>query len=116
MTLAGVRKIALAIPGAEEVASYGASAFRISGKRFAMMAVNKAAEPNTLAIGLTFEERDALIAESPDKFYTADHYRPYPWVLVRLSKITESELRDVLLAASKRIGATAKRPRPRASK
>ena len=101
VTFDTVRKIALAIPGAEEGTSYGGLCFKINGKKFAGQAVNKAAEPNSLGVMMDFDQRDALIEEAPETYYTADHYLHYPVVLVRLSKVNSSALRDLLHAASR---------------
>jgi hypothetical protein len=50
----------------------------------------------------------------PDTFFTTDHYRGYPTVLVRLDSVTEDDLRDVLevawlLSAPKRLRAAFER-------
>jgi len=44
----------------------------------------------------TFEQRDAMIAEDPETYFTTDHHRPYPWVLARLSTLQPSALSDLL--------------------
>jgi len=99
VTFDTVRKIALAIPGVEEGTSYGGLCFKINGKKFAGQAVNKSAEPNSLGVIMDFDQRDALIAEAPETYYTTDHYVNYPAVLVRLSKVNTAALRDLLQAA-----------------
>jgi hypothetical protein len=40
-----------------------------------------------------------MLADDPETYYLTDHYRPYPWMLVRLSKVREDALREVLLIA-----------------
>jgi len=44
-----------------------------------------------------------LLAADPETFFTTDHYRGYPTVLVHLQKIDASRLRDVLSAAWRRL-------------
>jgi len=45
------------------------------------------------------EEKGALIAADPDKFFTEPHYNGYPAVLVRLEAIDEDELTELLTDA-----------------
>jgi hypothetical protein len=92
-----VRAIALAMPRVAEGTAYSSPAFKVDGKMFACLAINKSAEPNTLAIRMAFEDRDELIAADPKVYYLTDHYVDYPCVLVRLSRINQDALRDLLL-------------------
>ena len=96
MTVAQALKLALALPNVEKGTAYGAPAVKTGGQMFACQATNKAAEPNSLAIRMDFEERDALIAEDPETYYLKDHYVPYPCVLVRLSRVHPDAMRDLL--------------------
>jgi hypothetical protein len=96
-TFDSVREIALAIPGVQEGTAYGSPAFKVDGKMFACVAVNRSAEPNTLVIRMDFEQRDELIAAEPKTYYLADHYVDYPCVLVRLARVRQDALRDLLL-------------------
>src|SRR5262245_42560721 len=91
-----VKKIGLTLPGVEESRTYGVSSLKVRGKLMACPAINKAAEPNSLMIRVSFDERDALIGEDPDTYYVVEHYVPYPCVLVRLSRVNASALRDLL--------------------
>ena len=56
----------------------------------------------TLAIKCGFDERDLRMQADPDTFFTTDHYRGYPTVLVRLASVTAHDLRDVFEQAWKR--------------
>src|SRR5262249_27845425 len=60
--------------------------------------------------GVPFEDRDALIDEQPDVYYLADHYAPYPCVLVRLARVDPAALRDLLLMGWRFVSAQKKRP------
>jgi len=91
-----VRQIALALPGVEESTMYGAPAVKLRKKLLACPAIHRSAEPNTLAVRINFEERDELIDADPDIYYLKDHYANYPVVLVRMSRISEDALRDLL--------------------
>jgi hypothetical protein len=105
-----VRKVGRTLPDVEESTAYGSPALKVGGRLFACIAINKAAEPNSLMIHMPFEDRDALIAEQPDLYYLADHYAPYPCVLVRLSRVDASVLRDLLLMGWRFVSARKKPP------
>jgi len=42
------------------------------------------------------DERDFRMKADPETFFITDHYRGYPTVLVRLTSVTTTDLRDVL--------------------
>ena len=92
-----VRKLGLRLPEVEEGTAYGSPALKVRGRMLACLAVNRSAEPNTLAVCIDFLQRDELIAEEPKTYYLTDHYVSYPCVLVRLARIREDALRDLLL-------------------
>ena len=92
-----MRRIGLALPEVEEGKSYGSPALKVRGRMFACLAIHRSAEPNTLAVRIEFDRRDELIAAEPETYYLTDHYVNYPCVLVRLARIHEDALRDLLL-------------------
>ena len=106
-----VRKIALEFSGVEESTAYGSPALRVRGKLLACIPVNKAAEPESLAVSTDRLRREELLAEDPGVYYLAEHYVNYPLVLVRLSRIHPDALRDLLSAAWRFV--TAKSPAKR---
>jgi hypothetical protein len=110
-----VRKLGLALPNVEEGTTYGSPALKVGGQMFACIAIHKSAEPDSLAIRMEFEQRDALIAEDPATYYLTDHYVDYPCVLVRLKRVHRDALRDLLIAGHRFVSARAKAraPRPR---
>lgn len=89
-----VRRIALALPGAYEHASYGgAPSFRTKPRGFAFLR----ADIDALAVYVASEEdKLALIASDPDIYFTTPHYDGHPMVLVRLSAVDEAELAEAL--------------------
>ena len=93
-----VCEIARTLPGAEESTSYGTPAFKVKGKLFARFHQDGEA----LVVSVDFEEREEMMNADPEKFYITDHYRNYPWILVRLSKVRPDELRDLLLGSWRR--------------
>ena len=44
-------------------------------------------DPDSLVIKMPFEQREELMAADPETYYITDHYRDYPWMLVRLSAV-----------------------------
>jgi hypothetical protein len=48
---------------------------------------------------MPFDQREALMAEAPEKYFITDHYLNYEYILVRLPNVTEAEMRDLLKAA-----------------
>jgi len=53
----------------------------------------------TLVVKCGFDERDLRMQFQPDMFFTTDHYRGYPSVLVRLTKVRLKDLREVIEVA-----------------
>ncbi len=99
VTFDTVRKLGLALPDVEEGTAYGAPALKVRGKLLACVPSHKSAEPGSLVVRIDFDQRSGLLAEAPEIYYLTDHYRDCPSVLVRLSRIREDELRDLLNAA-----------------
>ena len=91
-----VRKIGLALPGVEESTMYGTPALKLRGRLVACIASNKSAEPDTLVVRVSFDERSEMLDTDPDVYYLKDHYVGYPCVLVRLARIHPDALRDLL--------------------
>ncbi len=95
MTFDDVRKIALALDHVEESTSYGTPAFKVRGKLVARLWE----DGETLVVGMDFDQREELLAAGPDTYYLTDHYRNYPWILVRLPRVHPDALRDLLRGA-----------------
>jgi hypothetical protein len=88
---ATVREVALALPGTEESTSYRTPAMKVGGKLIARLKE----DGETLVVPMPIADRDVRTAE-PDVFSVTDHYRPWPYVLVRLGKITRTDLGELL--------------------
>ena len=56
-------------------------------------------EPNSLGVGVSFEERARLMAARPDVYYLTEHFANYPAVLARLTNMRRDELRELLSTA-----------------
>lgn len=96
-----VRTIGLALPGVEESTAYGSPALKVRGKLLVCVPAHRAAEPGSLVVSVDFNDRAELLAEAPNIYYLTDHYIPYEFVLVRLSKMNLDALRDLLGMAYK---------------
>jgi hypothetical protein len=91
-TLQTVRRLALALPGAEEGTSYGTPAFKVKRKLFARLHQ----DGESLVVKIDPDERDMRMKVDPESFYITDHYVGYPMMLVRLSTVDPDDLRDIL--------------------
>ncbi len=92
-----VRSLGLALPNVEAATKYdGSPILTLGGAFMAGLATHPSAEPATLVIRFSSEDRDSLLEEAPDIYYLTDHYRRHPVVLVRLPRIDREALRDVL--------------------
>jgi len=96
---ARVAALGRSLPRIEEGIAWGSPALKIDGRMMCCIATNKAAEPNTLCVNVAFDQRDELLAADPDTYYLKDHYVNYPCVLVRLGRIPDDALRDLLRMA-----------------
>jgi hypothetical protein len=90
-----VRQMGLALPKAEEGISYGTPALKVKGKLF----VRLREEGDVIVLKMPFELREGLLADDPETYFITDHYREYPCVLVRLAKVAEPALRELLQIA-----------------
>ena len=108
VTFEQVRKIALALQNVEEGTSYGTAAFKTGGKLLARLKE----DGDSLVVGTTFEEREEMLSADPETYYITDHYLKYPWVLVRLSRVSLDALQDLLNRAL-RLASKTTRPAPK---
>jgi len=99
VTVARTRLLLLSLPGTEEGPCYGTAGFRVRGKFLARLRDND----TVLVVKCGALERDFRIQAEPRTFFTTDHYRGYPTVLIRLASVQEDDLRDILEVAWRRI-------------
>jgi hypothetical protein len=89
---ATVRKMVLAFPGVAEGTSYGMPAFLLDGKFFSRFNEKE----QGLVVHADAPLRDTLLASRARVYFTTDHYRGYPYVLVRLERVPRAELAALL--------------------
>ena len=93
MTFDDVRKIALAWPEVEDSTSYSTPALKVRKK----LLVRLREDGDSLVMpGVPPEERDMLVESQPKVFYFTDHYKDYPFVLIRLSKAKRGTVEPLL--------------------
>jgi len=90
-----VRQLALALPGAYEQASYGGRpSWRTAPRMFAWLRD----DPEALVVWVeAVEDKEALIAADPVKFFTTAHYEGQPIVLARLEAIDAEEAAELIV-------------------
>jgi hypothetical protein len=93
MTFEDVRALADKWPGVEDGTSYGTPALKVRGR----MLTRLREDEDTLVVpGVGPDERDMLIAARPRTFYVTDHYRDWPYVLMRLSHSDPAQVEPLL--------------------
>ena len=99
-------------------AETGQVGFEVGGKALAWSYLARPAPkaarvlvPGVLAVRCAKEMKALLLEAAPDRFFTDDHYRNYPAVLVRLSAIEADELEGLLRGAWKTVAPTAVKKR-----
>ena len=100
-----VRKLALALPEAEESTTYRKPAFKVAGKVFAWESPHV---HGALALNCDHGERPLMIETNPEMFFATPHYEGYPIVLVHLEAADAKELAERieeswLIAAPKKL-------------
>ena len=104
-----VRRIALALPDTSEAEDHFAFSVLNKGKQKGFVwAWNERVEPkkprvpraDVVAIRvLDQDDKEALLSSDETRFFTEPHYDGFPAVLVRLSKVTAAELRQLVASA-----------------
>lgn len=121
-TQADVRRIALALPGAQEGKDRFACFVMDKGKPkgFAWVWLERpegkkarVPNPDVLAVRVANNaQKDLIVASDRRKFFTEQHYSGYPAILVRLKEVTVADLRVLLEEAWRCRAPKALRERP----
>jgi hypothetical protein len=96
VTVDEIRELALSLPRTEEALVRDRVKFRVKG----IVYVAISADETTMGFGFPKEEREALVAAEPEKFFM-----PIPsdmrfnWVQVRLGAIDAGEMRELVIDA-----------------
>lgn len=87
-----IRKIAHALPGVVDGTSYGTRALKVGGKLFARVHQSM----DCVVLRCEFLDREILMQSAPDAFFITDHYRDYPWILLRLGVVDKRVLPELI--------------------
>lgn len=103
VTFDEVCKLGLELPGVAKSMTWGTASLKVDGKMF----VRLKEDGETLVLKMDIVSRDLVIQAQPKIFYITDHYRDWPYVLVRMSELRTPQLQELLedswrLAASKK--------------
>ena len=96
ITFDTVRQMGVGLPGVEASTAYGMPALKVKGKLLAAVPANASAEPGSLVVRVSLDDRAELLAADPLVYYVTGHYLDFDGVLVRLSRIAPEVLRDLL--------------------
>ena len=93
VTKAQVKQVALSFAGAVEKPSHGRPAYFIHKTFFTRLR----AEDSSVVMRVdSIEQRDMMLELDPATYFITDHYKDWPVILVRLAKITPTELKTML--------------------
>jgi hypothetical protein len=112
LSRAEARKIMLAIPGTDKRLWFNQPSVFIHD-RF-LSKVHHKEDAVTLQVG-SMEMRDMMLEAEPKLFYITDHYRKFPFVLIRLKALTAKTLREILVGRAAQLAAMPpikRRPKP----
>lgn len=102
LSKAEARKIMLSIPGTDERLWFNEPSVFIHDRFLAK--THKREDAVTLQVG-SMEMRDMMLEAEPGLFYITDHYRKFPFVLIRLSALTRAVLKDMLVGRAAQLAA-----------
>lgn len=91
-TFDDIRDIARALPGVVDGTSYGTPALKVRGKLLARLHQSM----DCVVLRSELLDREILLQSAPDAFFITDHYRDYPWILLRLGVVEKSILPDLI--------------------
>ena len=96
------RKIMLAIPGTDERPYFNKPSVFIHD-RF-LSKVHDKEDAVTLQVG-SMEMRDMMLEAEPKLFYITEHYKNFPFVLIRLSALSAKVLKEILTGRAAQLAA-----------
>jgi len=99
VTFEALRQVALTLPGVEDGTSYGTPALKVKGKLF----VRLREDGESVVLPTDYDEREILLQAAPAVFFLTDHYRNYPWILLRLAAVDRADLPEILENAWRRV-------------
>ena len=99
ITFDQVTAMALAFPGVEATSSFGTPSLKVKGKFMARLR-----EPDVMVLKpIEDDEQQFLMGTQPGVFFLTDHYRGWPGILIRLSKVHPQEMRELIEQSWRRL-------------
>jgi hypothetical protein len=86
------------LPGVEEGTSYGTPSLHVRKKLLARLRE----DGETVAMRVEMSDRDVILEADPKAFFLTDHYRAYPWIVMRLAEVRHEAAVELLEAAWRR--------------
>ena len=86
---------AIGLPGVAIGAHYGTPSLAVAGKQFAGW------RDGALSLRIPMEQKEFLLDVAPEIYFETDHYKGWPWLLIRLDVISDDELTQRLVEAWK---------------
>ncbi len=83
------------LPGVETGTSYATPALFVRKKLLARLRE----DGESVALRIDLMDRDVLLEADPTAFFLTDHYRPHPWVLMRLAAVRHASALELLESA-----------------
>jgi len=107
-----VEAVGLTLPDVETATKYdGSPMLKLGGCFMAGLATHPSAEPDSLVVRVSLDDRELLIEDAPETYYVTDYCQKHPVVLVRLARIDRRALRDLLSVSWRLTSAKARRAR-----
>jgi hypothetical protein len=102
-----LRRMALALPEAEERETWGEATFRVRDKIFLMLGPDE----QQASIKASLLEQSQLVASDPETFAVAPYTGRFGWVSVRLARVDPGLMNELIVnawrtTAPKRLAAT----------
>jgi hypothetical protein len=82
--------MALSLPGVTESVSYGTPSFKLKDKLLARLHEDGV----SLVLKMDLSARDIVMQVNPEVYSITEHYRKYPYVLVKMTEADPNDLRE----------------------
>jgi hypothetical protein len=92
-----VRSLGMTLPDVKDASTRLGGALKFKGQLLACEAIDKSAEPGSIMVRISVKRRKALLAQDKAAYYLTEHYAPYPAILVRVTRIRRSALKELLV-------------------
>ena len=88
-----IRQHMMTLPGTTEGLSHSTPTFYVNKKILTRL------WENGEVLVVHTDEREKWLQADPETFFITDHYRNYPYMLIRLDKVQPDDLKQLLTAA-----------------